>query len=229
MRAAIEQLLRPSLQRCFGYHLLGLGPFARQLCVGDCPARYHWSLAAAGADIQSAPEQLPILSDSVDTVVLPFTLDVCAQPHAVLREVQRVLIGDGQVFIIGANPWSLWGLARKRRLHLQRRLSAQRVIDWLQLLDFEVAPVQYTWYRPPLRSLIWQQRWQFIDRLGAKFWTRGGAVYVLSAQKRVVPMTPIRLPARSKILRFPVPGRVVPAPRLARIGQQTDAADDAAI
>src|SRR6476661_8416921 len=53
--------------------------------------------------------ELPFASQSLDLVVLPHVLEFAAEPHQVLREVERVLIPEGQVIICGFNPASLWG------------------------------------------------------------------------------------------------------------------------
>lgn len=43
-------------------------------------------------------------------------------PHAALREVERVLVPEGRVVISGLNPTSLWGL-RQRRARVYQRLG----------------------------------------------------------------------------------------------------------
>ena len=53
--------------------------------------------------------ELPFASQSLDLVVLPHALEFAAEPHRVLREVERVLIPEGQVIVCGFNPASLWG------------------------------------------------------------------------------------------------------------------------
>ena len=54
--------------------------------------------------------ELPFATQSLDLVVLPHVLEFSAAPHQVLREVERVLIPEGQVIICGFNPFSLWGM-----------------------------------------------------------------------------------------------------------------------
>jgi ubiquinone/menaquinone biosynthesis C-methylase UbiE len=54
--------------------------------------------------------ELPFATQSLDLVVLPHVLEFAAEPHQVLREVERVLIPEGQVIICGFNPSSLWGM-----------------------------------------------------------------------------------------------------------------------
>ncbi len=221
LKRALENQLAEQLQCAFGYHLLSLGRYAATLDMSGCPVRHHWSLAQANGHIQALPEALPLQTDSIDVALLPLTLEFSPDPHALLREVQRVLIGDGHLIIAGFNPWSLWGarraltgrpLSRKAEPWQARFLSAGRIGDWLKLLGFEIAVTRYHHYLPPLRSEAWQRRWRFMDAVGQRAWRNTGAMYVIAAQKRVLPLTPIRL-ARRHLMAIPVGGVVTPAPR----------------
>ena len=60
--------------------------------------------------VDGMPEELPFTSQSLDLVILPHVLEFAADPHAVLREVERVLMPEGRVVISGFNPASSWGL-----------------------------------------------------------------------------------------------------------------------
>ena len=140
--------------------------------------------------------QLPVESDSIDAVLLPHTLDYSDRPHAVLREVDRVLRRDGRVIILGFKPFGLWGL---RRLipgagippgadHL---ISERRMKDWLQLLDMRIERTSRYFFRWPLPgnkargSVKWERR-------GQAWWPELSACYMLSAQKRVSTLTPVK-------------------------------------
>ena len=104
---------------------------------------------------------LPFEANSLDLVVLPHSLELNTDPHATLREVERVLVPEGKVVICCLNPASLWGL-RQRRAHLYRRLGFGelylpdagefigywRLRDWLRLLSFEVETGSFGCYRP---------------------------------------------------------------------------------
>jgi SAM-dependent methyltransferase len=146
---------------------------------------------------------LPFPAASLDLVVLPHTLELSADPHHVLREVERVLVPDGRVVIAGLNPASLWGFRQGRgrllsALGLGDRDGAHpylpeagefigpwRLRDWLQLLSFEVESDRYGCYRPAVRSDKWLQRTAWMDRTGARWWPILGAVYFVVAVKRV--------------------------------------------
>ena len=51
--------------------------------------------------------ELPIATQSIDLVLLPHVLEFAEEPHAVLREVDRVMMPEGRLVIVGFNPWSL--------------------------------------------------------------------------------------------------------------------------
>ncbi|MEI6803912.1 MAG: class I SAM-dependent methyltransferase [Burkholderiales bacterium] len=191
----------------FGYHALQLGvPELPALRSNRMPHRW---LANDHADRADAPSEqravfltdftaLPFPEASLDLVVLPHTLELSADPHATLREVERVLVPEGRVVICGLNPASLWGL-RQRRGYLYRKLGIGRLFlpergeflgywrlrDWLKLLSFEVEVAQFGCYRPAVRTEHWLWRFQWMDKVGARWWPIFGASYFLVAVKRV--------------------------------------------
>ena len=60
--------------------------------------------------LQMLFEAMPFESESIDLVVMPHALEVSEDPHALLREVYRILIPGGRVILTGFNLMSLWGL-----------------------------------------------------------------------------------------------------------------------
>ncbi|MDB5777363.1 MAG: methyltransferase type 11 [Herbaspirillum sp.] len=137
--------------------------------------------------------ELPFASQSVDLVVLPHLLEFSAEPHRVLREVERVLIPEGQVIITGFNPASLWGMrqAAGRLVGAPflppggELISLSRLKDWLKLLNMEIGRGQHGCYAPPCSSQQWLHRFGFMEKAGARWWPYFGAVYVMRAIKRV--------------------------------------------
>ena len=144
------------------------------------------------------PAALPFPENSLDLVVLPHTLELSADPHTTLREVERVLMPEGRLVISGLNPASLWGF-RQQRAHWYRRLGFGelflpdegefigywRLRDWLRLLSFEVESAHFGCYRPAFRSERWMERFAWMDRAGPRWWPIFGAAYFLVAVKRV--------------------------------------------
>jgi len=164
--AAESELLAEALEDVFGWELLQVGAWgnARDLLAGSRTRRQSLVAGAAfpgGADIIARPSLLPIMSDCVDAVLLPHTLEFAPDPYAVLREVDRVLGGEGQLLVLGFRPLSLWGMrARWSRSGFppgMRRVLGERLLrEWLVLLGFEVvAAKRYLYLRlvkPTTRS-----------------------------------------------------------------------------
>jgi SAM-dependent methyltransferase len=184
-------------------------------------------------------DALPFPDASIDLVVLPHALELARDPHLTLREVERVLAPEGRIVIAGFNPASLWGLrqraGRARRglgltpeqgLYLPRAgdfIGFWRLRDWLRLLGFEIEGGQFGCYRPPLATDRWLQRFEWMDRVGDRWWPVFGAVYFLVAVKRVRGMRLVglaRQPQRRAATRAAVVAQRQPEPALNRETEQ---------
>lgn len=208
----------------FGYHILQIGSLGRERdLLGSCRIKHRLVIDAdyengvGDAGLFARAGSLPIAGDSIDAVVLTHTLELESDPHQVLREVERVLIPEGHVLVIGFNPWSLWGLWRlflkrgRRVPWCLRFVSPNRVKDWLALLGFDVTHEAPIFFRPPLRYEALQSRLLFLERAGRRFWPIFGGGYVILARKRVVTVTPIRV--RWKRRQALMPGLIEPTTR----------------
>ncbi len=173
----------------FGFNAAQVGfPELDFLRANRMPFRFR--CCGAGAEVKGDPHHLPFATSSLDLVVLPHILEFAAHPHQVLREVERVLVPEGQVVVAGFNPFSLWG-ARRRLAGgagsppwLGRYLSVPRLRDWFALLGFETRGGAFGCYAPPVEQEKWLQRWRFMDAAGDRWWPVMGGVYVVQAIKR---------------------------------------------
>ncbi|MCO5099648.1 MAG: class I SAM-dependent methyltransferase [Burkholderiaceae bacterium] len=205
----------------FGFHALQLGDAGFDaLRDNRMPHRVHacrpedLAEGAAAELLIEHFEELPIASESLDLVVLPHVLEFAADPHQVLREVDRVLRPEGRVIVSGFNPVSLWGM----RQWWTRALAAEvfvprdgqfialpRLRDWFKLLSFELDRGRYGCYRPPCRTQKWLDRTRFMEDAGDRWWPICGALYVVSAIKRVRAMRLV-----GPVRRAALPKRAVP-------------------
>ena len=204
LRAWEQAAFDEAVADIFGYHAVQLGlPSLETLRANRMPHRWLGLEPAAQArsqppDFIAESHALPFESASLDLVVLPHTLELSVDPHATLREVERVLVPEGKVVICGFNPASLWGL-RQRRAHLYRRcglgelflpeagefIAYRRLRDWLRLLSFEVEHGRFGCWRPSLTTQKWLDRFDWMDPLGERWWPILGAAYFIVAVKRV--------------------------------------------
>jgi SAM-dependent methyltransferase len=142
------------------------------------------------SEVRSDLHFLPFAANSIDLVVMPHTLEFDANPHQVLREVERVLVPEGHVIVTGFNPFSLWGakrtLSRREALPPWRGayLSVPRLKDWFSLLGFEMQAGAFGCYAPAVTQEKWLRRFKFMDTAGDRWWPIAGAVYIVQAVKR---------------------------------------------
>lgn len=217
--AAEAEVLRGLLDDVFGLELLQLGSWgaSRELLSSSRTRRQTVVAPYRGGpgcsvDLVAELAQLPIQTASVDAVLLPHTLEYAADPHAVVREADRVLTGEGQLIVLGFRPWSLWGLRASASREgyppgLKQMLGMGRVRDWLELLGYEVVLQRRYLYSRPWGVGTGESR--RILRRGL-FNPLPAAAWLLRARKHVYRMTPLR--HRFQRERRPVFGGVLPEP-----------------
>ena len=201
------RVVEEALDGIFGEQLLQLGLWGDPRTFVRYSRTQRASLIAeeateGGPSAIGQLHRLPVDSDSIDAVLLPHTLDYSDRPHAILREIDRVLRSDGHLVVLGFRPGGLWGL---RRLvpgaamppgadHL---VSDRRLRDWLQLLDMRIQAITGYFFRWPLPGLkgAASPKW---EARGRRWWPEISACYMLTAQKRVSTLTPVRPVWRDK-------------------------------
>ena len=208
---AEAELLGEALEDVFGWEFLQVGAWGegRELLAG-CRTRRKIVVApgafSSSADIIARPSALPVARDSVDAVLLPHTLEFASDPYAIVREVDRVLSGEGQLVVLGFQPFSLWGMRARSSSAgfppgMRRILSEGRVREWLVLLGYEIVATRSYLYCTPWgngaaeaaqgadHSPLLRRTW--FNPLPAGAW-------ILKARKRIRALTPIRPRLREK-------------------------------
>lgn len=207
------------LSHTFGYYLVQVGPSEIFRDALDSSRIRHRVMmppeqpsGLGTLEIVGLETQLPLATDSIDAILLPHTLDFSDDPRAALREVERVLIPDGRVIIVGFNAfsaWGLWGLilsASGRMPWCGRFRIPSQVEDWLSEDGFAIEVHERILFCPPLRGAQGAYC-EPLESLGRRFLPMLGGVYVIRAVKRVAPLTPLK-PSWSK-RRALLPGNAV--------------------
>ena len=197
-------LLQEELPNLFGYHILQLGTLGEESLLEASRISHRVLFDIVPQDSISpgrlvcSSSHLPIDANSVDVILLPHVLEFEEKPHEILREIERTLIGEGHLIILGFNPLSLWGIWhailawRDSPPWNGYYYRSARIRDWLGLLGFDVIKTRYLFFRPPVRSNWIMNRLGFLEKLGNYLWPWFGGAYLIIGKKRLMPLTPTK-------------------------------------
>lgn len=205
-----------AFENIFGDQFLQIGAWGDPSLFRRYARTRRYAVVAArrgpGVDFVSAPEDLAVATDSIDAVFLPHVLESTEDPHAVLREVDRILRPDGHVVISGFNAWGWWGVrhylsGRRFPVGARRLVSEYRLRDWLHLLDYFVEPARFHHIAAPIYRRFGAADPPADDGAGHaspdgrewrdspprfRRWNPLASSYLLIARKEVFTVTPIR-------------------------------------
>ena len=123
---------------------------------------------------------LPLASESVGTVVVQHVADGPVDPAAIFEEVARVLVPGGRLWLLTLNPlapyrlrWLRQGPAASEPIRWRRRLRAAGLVP--EAVSQGIGP-----------------RWDAIPNTNLQQGAGMRAAFLLRAEKRVSPLTPIR-------------------------------------
>jgi SAM-dependent methyltransferase len=201
---AEQSVLREVLSDVFGYHLVVLDPSYQPHSLEASRILHRVVHSCTGAGLDDPPgllgcaESLPLQSDSIDAFVLPHVLERADDAHQVLREIDRCLIAEGHLIVLGFNPYGWWGVSRLllswrgKVPWTLRFVSVPRLKDWLSLLGFDTLRVRYLFPHPPWAYRGPHSKEKLVHQMHRDRWPWLAAAYLLVARKRVVTLTPIK-------------------------------------
>jgi len=202
-----QALLGEALEDVFGLHLMQIGQWGEaSRLVG--PARVQSKTLWAGEPrpgvaVCCDPAALPTRSDSVDAALLPHTLEFVDDAYALLRELDRVLVAEGQLIVLGFNALGSWSWRHRKTSEgfppgMQRLLREGRVRDWFALLGFEIVLAKRYLFAPPFARLQSERSRRFFAGLGWLAPPLFASGYLLKARKRVYALRRPRLRWRER-------------------------------
>lgn len=218
LESLIIEKLEPYLLQSFGYHALLYTPLAKAICCKSLAIKHRVVIAdnksyekfdnqkcISPTDISlfCHYQELSIASDSIDLAVLPNILQNNSHPHQILREVERVLIAEGTVILIGRMPLSWQSIKKKfKRRYINKNYSDQnqtntfdisyhRVADWFRLLGLEMeAQIRVSAMHQKLEN---SQLPSWFKHFAKLFCDCFASYYIIIAKKKVSTLTPIRM------------------------------------
>lgn len=196
--------LRETIAYQFGFHLAFSGVSSSVAILQESPILHRIVLTPStpmgeANCIHAKLTELPFLTEGLDVLILQHCLEFTKEPHQLLQEAARVLLGEGRLVLFLFNPMSLWGLVRlfgRKKTAFPwsgHFYSWFRVLDWLKVLGFEEIEVTPYFNRPPVNNEAWLSQLEFLETWKCLKWLGIGGGYRIVAKKRQVCMTSTRV------------------------------------
>jgi SAM-dependent methyltransferase len=205
-----------------GQTLVGLGystPYLRQFkdecqqIIAFMPASqgvHHWPPEGPSVVSLVDETELPLPDYSVDRVLLVHGVESSEYLRDMLREVWRVLTGEGRLLVVAPNRRGIWARSDRTPLGSGHPYSQAQLSRLLRQNLFMPLRSGRALYIPPTRSSTLLRAAPAWERMGGRFFPTFSGVVMMEAGKQLYAASSSRQKAK---VRGP---RVVAIPQIAR-------------
>lgn len=212
-----------------GERLLGLGfatPYLRQFMgeaervlafMSASQGVMHWPHEGPGLVSLVEETDLPLPDYSVDRVLLVHGLENADSLRGQLREIWRVLTGNGRLLVVVPNRRGLWAHIEATPFGQGRPYTPPQLTRLMRDSLFSPTQAQSALWLPPAnRAFVVRAAFAW-ERTGEILWNRFSGVLLLEAEKQVyaaAPLKPVKVKQKTFVLKptAPVWGGSGPAP-----------------
>jgi len=199
-RAALRRLasLWPDAS---GMDVLGVGyavPYLASLTQGArrviamMPATQgaeHWPANGPIASVVAEETRMPFRDAVFDRVLVVHAMEEAEAPHAMLRELWRVMAPEGRLVVVAANRWSLWAQVDATPFGHGRPFSRTQLASMLSDAMFEPVVSARALYAPPSTWDPFLRAADAFERVGELMWPAQGGLVLMEAVKRLYAST----------------------------------------
>ena len=222
-RRMIRRRARAIWPNVSGLSLLGLGyatPYLKvfqdeaERVLAMMPATQgvlHWPRDEPSLVALADEAELPLADFSIDRVLLVHAVECTEQLRPMLREVWRVLAGNGRLLVVVPNRRGIWARSDRTPFGQGHPFSQPQLSRLLR--DSLFTPVQSTnaLFVPPSRSRMILASARAWEQVGNRWFQRFSGAIMIEAEKQIYAATPLRRPAvkpmRPSLLPVVVGGR----------------------
>jgi SAM-dependent methyltransferase len=149
-------------------------------------------------------KRLPFEDNSHDVIVIIHALDYTENPYELVREIDRIATDDAKVSLIGFNKFSLWGLVKPL---MNKEVSPwflnfhslYNIREWFKVLGYDSSYRDTSAFIPIVPKSI-SKYISKISILQKIFASNLGGLYFLVFDKKMIPLTPIKLKFTEKYM-----------------------------
>ena len=145
----------------------------------------HWPPEGPGVVALVEETELPLPDYSVDRVLLVHGLENSESLRALLREIWRVLTGDGRLLTVVPNRRGIWARSDRTPLGWGHPYSAAQLSRVLRDNMFTPTRTERALYVPPTRSHTLLRSAPAFERMGSRFFPTFSGVVMIESGKQL--------------------------------------------
>ena len=207
-RRMVRRQIRTIWPTTKGGRVLGLGfatPYLHSFVeeaervVAAMPSRQgviRWPSASPGLTTLVDETDLPFQDLTFDRVLLAHGLEQTEALRPLLREIWRVMAGDGRLLVIAPNRRGLWARFERSPFGHGRPYSHRQLSNQLRDAMFTPMASENALFMPPFRSSVLLSAAPAMERVGRTAFSRFGGVLLMEATKQIYASSDARQPAR---------------------------------
>lgn len=162
-----------------------------------------WPREGSNVSALVDPANLPLADQSVDRVVVMHGLEGASAPQPLLREIWRVMTGQGRLLMIVANRRGLWARGDKTPFGMGRPYSSSQIRGCLRDHGFFAERLRQALYMPPTDSRLIHAMAESLEHFGQRCCPAFGGALILEASKQL--FAPTRRQPSARRLVAPLP------------------------
>ncbi|MBI3452229.1 MAG: methyltransferase domain-containing protein [Rhodospirillales bacterium] len=202
-RRIIRRRLRAMWPDLSGQCVLGLGyatpylrPFAAEAgrVIAMMPGAQgvlHWPYEGPNAAALVEEAELPLPDMSVDRVLLVHAIEHAEQLRPFLREIWRVLAGNGRLIVVAPNRRGIWARLDRTPFGHGHPYTTGQLSRLLRDNLFTPLETSTALYTPPFASRLWLTSAGAWERAGARWFPRFAGVVMVEASKTLYAPTTV--------------------------------------
>lgn len=145
----------------------------------------YWPKEGANISFLCSLKDLPIEDESIERVVLMHAIETASDPNLLLREIWRILKGNGRLLIIVPNRRGFWTHTEKTPFGFGRPYSALQLKNSLCNHGFTIEKMQSCLFFPPVENKLFLSLAMIIEKICPWLFPGFGGVLIVEASKQV--------------------------------------------
>ena len=171
----------------------------------------RWPGEGPGRVVLADEAELPFADNSIDRVILIHALEATEQRREMLREIWRILPGDGRLLAIAPNRRGIWARLERTPFGYGHPFTFGQLSRLLRENMFNPVRSSAALFVPPSASRMAIAAAPAWEKLGNSWFQTFAGVVMIEAAKEIYAASPVRAKPVRRPIFAPAPGGAIPA------------------